>query len=107
MILGGSPVGAAVHRRSNAGEERKSISLVAAAGIEGTVKGNEREEEEGRGGEESDVSSCSHRRWWTEMGGCLAGDGRQRRDEEEQKRVGCGGSREKKNVKFWFGSFGR
>ncbi|KAH0688147.1 hypothetical protein KY284_018700 [Solanum tuberosum] len=51
MILGGSPVGAAVHRRSNAGEKRKSSSLAAAVGIEGTEKGNGREEEEGRRGE--------------------------------------------------------
>ncbi|WMV33643.1 hypothetical protein MTR67_027028 [Solanum verrucosum] len=41
------------------------------------------------------------------MGGCLTGDGEQRRDEEEEKRVGCGGSRGKKNEEFRFGCFGR
>lgn len=43
----------------------------------------------------------------TSMSGFIAEDGRQRRDEEEEKRVGCGGSREKKNEELRFGPFGR
>ncbi|KAH0685958.1 hypothetical protein KY284_016511 [Solanum tuberosum] len=85
---------------------RAAASLLLA-GVEGTKKGDGRDEEKGRRGEESDVFSYSRRRWQRVMGGCLTGDGEQRRDEEEEKRVGCGGSREKKNEEFRFGFFGR
>ncbi|KAG5630614.1 hypothetical protein H5410_002331, partial [Solanum commersonii] len=95
--IGGSPVEASVHRSS---------SLAAAANEERMEKGGKRENEEGRRGEESDVSSYSYWRWRTKMGGCLIGDSGHRRDEEKEKRVGCGGCREKKNEEFRFGSFG-